>query len=367
MSTRKRTRDEFDDDEEPSFGRQILPVANLPADFNGTPADGMEYLFTVRRDAKKLPMVTRVPNPYEIPETMVPPAPRRESSSRHPLLPSAEWRAQFETRFKNFRKNVSQPTANVLLPQVPGNLLMPGKKERDFWWAFLSGKPESEWNPPKKPKQKKKHKGMRAFADDSDTEVTYEVVQETWQINGDGDVELASQVGSAGVQDPSPSNIGLAGEAKVSLDEVSSLGESHPPYEPRPLTPLLLQHIDQRMSLHLLMYFTHWMNLHLDDKRSPPFPRLVEVHAQWIFFLLTRVNDYISADDMSSLRSLARACLALLKVLLCEEKEAEPEGGGNTGIGKNSCWVIISTVAGIWGQQDLWMDAEEMLNSIGSE
>lgn len=46
----KRKWDEFDDsdDEEPSFGRQILPVANLPEDFDGTPCDGMQYLFTVR-------------------------------------------------------------------------------------------------------------------------------------------------------------------------------------------------------------------------------------------------------------------------------------------------------------------------------
>ncbi|KAG7449008.1 uncharacterized protein BT62DRAFT_929006 [Guyanagaster necrorhizus] len=354
MSSRKRARDEFDDDE-PTFGRQILPVANLPADFHGTPADGMEYLFTVRRDAKRLPMVTRVPNPYEIPDMTTPSASGRDSSSGHPSLPSTEWRARFETRFKNFRKNVSQPTASVQLPQVPGNLLIPSKKERDFWWAFLSGKPESEWNPPKKPKQNKKLKGMRAFTDDSDAEITYEAVQETWQINKDGDVELASQVRSSSVHGP-------ADEAKT-LDNVSSLGESPPPsYKPRPLTPSLLQHIDQRMSLHLLMYFTHWINLHLDDERSPPFPRLAEVHAQWIFFLLTRVEDYISADDMSSLRSLARACLALLKVLLYEEKEARPK---DSGIGKNSCWIIISTVAGIWGQQDLWMDAEGMLNSIG--
>ena len=30
---------------------------------------------------------------------------------------------------------------------------MPDKKERDLWWVFLAGRPESEWNPPKKPKQ----------------------------------------------------------------------------------------------------------------------------------------------------------------------------------------------------------------------
>ena len=37
-----------DDDEEPTLGRQVLPVANLPANFNGVPEDGLQYLFTVR-------------------------------------------------------------------------------------------------------------------------------------------------------------------------------------------------------------------------------------------------------------------------------------------------------------------------------
>jgi hypothetical protein len=37
-----------DDDDEPSFGRQILPVARLPDNFDGEPVDGMQYLFMVR-------------------------------------------------------------------------------------------------------------------------------------------------------------------------------------------------------------------------------------------------------------------------------------------------------------------------------
>ena len=40
--------DESDDEEEPTLGRQVLPVANLPDTFDGVPADGMQYLFTVR-------------------------------------------------------------------------------------------------------------------------------------------------------------------------------------------------------------------------------------------------------------------------------------------------------------------------------
>lgn len=50
MLSAKRKYSEVDnsDDEEPSFGKQALPIANLPADFSGDPSDGLEYLFTVR-------------------------------------------------------------------------------------------------------------------------------------------------------------------------------------------------------------------------------------------------------------------------------------------------------------------------------
>lgn len=46
----KRKHDELDDSEEDesSYGKQILPVANLPDNFNEEPTDGMQYLFTVR-------------------------------------------------------------------------------------------------------------------------------------------------------------------------------------------------------------------------------------------------------------------------------------------------------------------------------
>jgi hypothetical protein len=40
--------DEDYGDEEPMLGRQILPVADLPEDFDGVPLDGLQYLFTVR-------------------------------------------------------------------------------------------------------------------------------------------------------------------------------------------------------------------------------------------------------------------------------------------------------------------------------
>jgi len=46
----KRKHGEIEDSEEdePSYGKQTLPVANLPDDFNDEPTNGMQYLFTVR-------------------------------------------------------------------------------------------------------------------------------------------------------------------------------------------------------------------------------------------------------------------------------------------------------------------------------
>ena len=55
-----------------------------------------------RRDARQLPDVVRVSNPYEEPEpsstavTVI--------NTIQPCLPSEEWRELFDFRFQNFRK-----------------------------------------------------------------------------------------------------------------------------------------------------------------------------------------------------------------------------------------------------------------------
>jgi Survival motor neuron (SMN) interacting protein 1 (SIP1) len=57
-----------------------------------------------RREERRLPLVTRVPNPYAVPEK-----PRldsqksREVESSAGAIPSEEWRTCFEERFRNLR------------------------------------------------------------------------------------------------------------------------------------------------------------------------------------------------------------------------------------------------------------------------
>ena len=118
------------------------------------------------------------------------------------------------------------------------------------------------------------------------------------------------------------------------------------------------------MALHLLMYFAHWLNLFVDSPgTSPLIP--TACHARWIFSLLARVDDYVSADDMSHLRDLARACIALIRIRLSPEAPLIRERLATGDMMSNtSCWIIITTIAQVWAQRDLWMDAEEMLKSV---
>ncbi|KAJ3518077.1 hypothetical protein NLJ89_g95 [Agrocybe chaxingu] len=374
MLSHKRRREEFDDEDEDeaAYGKQILPVANLPYNFDDEPMDGMQYLFTVRRDARQLPDIVRVPNPYEKLESLLDVStPDGQTSSGSPCLPSEEWRGMFELRFQNFRKNFSQPTIHVGPANEPTRRLMPDKKDRDLWWEFLSGKPESQWAPPKVSKAKSKRQpppGMRAWADEPEQNhaATSHI---PWHSNDEGEVEQVLKLDPA---ESLPSPVGtpvplgyLEDPHQLGAGPVAgqTLKQSISPREP---TTTLLKLIDERMALHLLMYFAHWIQQHLNAPESSVYLPL-ESHARWMFALLSRINDYISADDMNLLRNLARACLALLKAIKREQKTRSSqtiqlctEGK----MGETSCWIIITTVAEIWKQRDIWIDAHDMLTQV---
>lgn len=115
------------------------------------------------------------------------------------------------------------------------------------------------------------------------------------------------------------------------------------------------------------MYFAHWINLYL-EKPSPHEGAITETHGRWMFVLLSRVDDYLSADEMSTLRSLARGCMGLIRDRLQRRSALDVEAGDTEGtiIAEASCWLIIVAVVGLWGQHDLWQDAQSMLADLGS-
>ncbi|EIW61494.1 uncharacterized protein TRAVEDRAFT_69837 [Trametes versicolor FP-101664 SS1] len=386
----KRKYEELDDsdDEEPTLGRQVLPVANLPETFDGVPVDGLQYLFMVRRDARQLPHVTRVANPYDVPEdpSAAPLPGSNGSTPRRDLLPSEEWRETFVRRFKNFRKNSTQPTVRVHIPN-PISSILPSMKERDMWWAFLAGRPESEWNPPKKPKQpkvsrwQKRAQGAR-FADDvqENASLSYDAHQggssEAGPSNMSFEMETGPSTPGAGARSlPTPSGTPAPPDLPADsllLDVEASLEQRAPlKIIAREPTPSLLQHIDHRYAIHLLMYFTHWITLRVEQS-SMPLTDITPSHARWMFALLSRVDDWISSDETSLLRNLARACISLMGEI---RRRRAAQNGSEAGevpeeasmIDDASCWMVIGVITGVWGQHDLWMDAEELLSKVETQ
>lgn len=116
------------------------------------------------------------------------------------------------------------------------------------------------------------------------------------------------------------------------------------------------------------MYFAHWISLHLEEKDISRKYAVTEVHARWIFVLLSRVDEYISADETNTLRSLARGCMGLIKERMERAEPSEEANSAEPGevdrmIAESSCWMIITAVISIWAQRDLWQDAEDMLRA----
>ena len=67
---------------------------------------GVDWMIPCRRNANLLPHITRVDNPYAIPEASVDVAagPSTSCNSTKPAMLSEEWRSLVEERFKNLRK-----------------------------------------------------------------------------------------------------------------------------------------------------------------------------------------------------------------------------------------------------------------------
>lgn len=132
--------------------------------------------------------------------------------------------------------------------------VMPDKKERDLWWKFLAGLPESDWNPPKKPSKKKSRFSGHTGAFCNEAEVARDTndneTHETWRINSEGDVELAQDEPADALRSiVQPPQIGPASSAST----METACGVNPPSNgtgldqhcnPREITPSLLCKID---------------------------------------------------------------------------------------------------------------------------
>jgi hypothetical protein len=121
------------------------------------------------------------------------------------------------------------------------------------------------------------------------------------------------------------------------------------------------------------MYFTYWINIQVEKSQTLDIP---DSYARWIFALLSRVDDFVSADDMSLLRNVARACISVLKESVRTRIKARGVGelrmlnvdnGEAHSMGERSCWIVVCVIIGVWAQRDLWIDVEASLRELTTE
>ncbi|KAG8812979.1 hypothetical protein FRC17_001728 [Serendipita sp. 399] len=429
--------------EEPTMDyapNQVLPVASyLPMDFDGIPQDGLEYLFTVRRDAKSLPRFTRAPNPYEILDTAEA-VPNDHagalSSSSSSNMPSEEWKQAFLLKFINYRTNLQQAIRRSKITESRFKShngsreepKLPGFNNRENWWWFITG-PTKTMETMAKPSNMittsgngsediRKGDGAGDEGDDGEDVASSsgeagEVEEGEDESSSDDDQDMEVEGESPGPILPGPGSetrtkILVASVTTTAINEETTketevaaavVGEGHEP------TLGVLSRLSLRDMVQLLYWHSAWIDAYLDALEEEEEGRNVDgvvveeqqqqqkkkreialerapgvIHQRWMFALLGALDDQLVSHDVSSLRTLARACLRL--VLAKERwrvgKQEDEDGsakvgemgvsaaemglgamGEKGGDGLGGYWMVIAAIVGIWGQHDLWDEARK--------
>jgi hypothetical protein len=102
----------------------------------------------------------------------------------------------------------------------------------------------------------------------------------------------------------------------------------------------------------------------------PPRP-IAGVHHRWMFSLMGVLDDHLTGQDISILRTLARACIQVAKYTsqsptiptsesVDGEMNDEADGRGADSAG---LWMVVAAVVGIWGQRDIWDEAKSEMRA----
>lgn len=309
-----------------AFGIQSLPVAILPDDFSGDPLDGEQYLAVVRREAKSAPSVFFAShNPYAVssPEA---------SSSAIPIDTLSDSIA-------------ATPTTN----KPSDDLLMPSSEWRTAFEQQFKNAREALSNPPLEP--------VKLTKDDL-PKITNTSAWYAW-IHG---------------RPPPP----------TSPEEAEKQSSRRYEWRVREPSATLLLRLDTEQILGLLEAFPYWIahRVSIPDSQTKAGERsggevLQPLHARWLFALLLRLDGRLVSEEISTLRTLARACVAAItlgrirrKAVMSRASKADPaEGDDSEDTGTQAseeeamrkdeagAWMVVAIIAGVWGQSDLWEDA----------
>ncbi|GAA5833621.1 hypothetical protein JCM9279_001579 [Rhodotorula babjevae] len=395
------------------LGSQVLPVAELGDDFAGDPEDGSQYLFLVRREASTHAKVLRVENPYAVREAAPVTAPAAPSSR-----PTYPWRDAFVRNFQAARERMLTAPIHSMPPVDPG--IFPPPRDEGAWRVFVNGKRFKPAKPaPVKPSASKAAQPT-LVAESSAAPQSEDV-----EMGDDLEAAKAAILASLDLDAPEPASAPTStrppqpptpAAAPTPAPAAPSPGQV-PEYErlPQLPSPALLVAIPRPTLVHLLSHFHDWFVERVEayeDKINyvpstifappalrrrpaagapkakaaapppapkpavkpppaavprPPLPTAHESH--WILSALTRLEQLLDGEDLSSLRLLAKTLASMAEVseTAREKRIAAAAGAGAGGRsmqerledeeeaeGRARCWMVVATIAGVWAQADLW-------------
>ncbi|WRT65473.1 uncharacterized protein IL334_002416 [Kwoniella shivajii] len=338
---------EDDDDDEPEEEEegqdvkrnprsQCLPIGMLPADFDGTPVDGSQYLAMVDRDNRDLPSYKSVTNPYSQialsssasqitnPSSSAVRADANGESSKqkHPALPKDSWESVFPTHFQGYRKHVQEQISTSEQLSYPAHYPpIPLAGRRPDWYAFVNGYlPPSNSNTKGKAKAKAKAKAKHVLTEEEMMNASI-----PQQIEGEGEEEDME------LDEESEEEV----EEKIIVGKTSNGNQKRIGPVREPLFSIL-QRLNSPQAIRVLSHFAHWISESI-NQLPPPYPSSPEllptqpdyspsspvkpkeptrVHCpissnyfNWIFSLLLIVDQQLSSNEISILRELARAAM----------------------------------------------------------
>lgn len=136
------------------------------------------------------------------------------------------------------------------------------------------------------------------------------------------------------------------------------------------------------------MFYEHWIRESLagnpsisispkgPDGSVDPGVVVSRHHSNWLFGLIARYdNDVMTSKEVNALRSLARVCIATICRSHGQEPLTPPAPDGPSAdaastvtrdriTGRTSLWMVVAAVASVWGQSDIWEEANEKLYSL---
>ncbi|ORY29564.1 hypothetical protein BCR39DRAFT_532151 [Naematelia encephala] len=312
-----------EDTEQEGYTRgHVLPVANLPVDWDGEVEDGATYLALAIRQGATLPSFTRAPNPYREVTPPPPPAPTTVVSelidgeeteggdakmvagpSRHPALPLGSWEVLFPIHFINYRNHLASLPSPPTRSQSDSRPQPPPSTQRYEWRSYIDGRP-------------RKRRFVRLNPDGTlyDTQPIENTQDQEQDLNQDQDQnenhyeDRGENEGQDEIDEEESMNAGIRWEHILEDEE-----ERH-----RPSYPLIstLRDYTTTQIIKILSHLTSFLNHTLDDLPPPssdstdPLPNpWSSHHATWAFSLLLLLEPRLASSEIAVLRDLARACI----------------------------------------------------------